>query len=266
LEATFEKHDILEVLLVYQVGYFLKNWCQCIHHNEETQCWLDESLANVEFAALNLYAQLPMTEVFEQLEASGYVQYHLYVRQLALLIIELTVQDEKLGWSYHDFKGVFVQSKKICLSSLEKEARAVVLTLKLATLYAPLVEHLYVDFIDVAMKFIKSVHLVDKKVYLRVLCSYVRCIKQIFDSFTPVLRVCVLDGLFFFNFIGCFRGTDTVVVEKSKSAKFHSELLDDVKQLNFGVVPLVEVVSEEQVDLQAVRAHSDKFFLWLQNS
>jgi hypothetical protein len=38
-----------------------------------------------------------MTEVFEQLEASGYVQYHLYVRQLALLIIELTVQDEKLG-------------------------------------------------------------------------------------------------------------------------------------------------------------------------
>lgn len=114
-----------------------------------------------------------MTKVFEEFKASGYVQYHFYVGQLALLIFELTVQDEQLGRSYHDFKSIFVQSEEICLCRLDEEACAVVLTLKLLTLYAPLVEHLHVDFVDVAMELVQLVHLVDKKVNLRVLRFYI---------------------------------------------------------------------------------------------
>ena len=64
LEATFEKHDVLEVLLVYQVGDLLENGGQGIHHYEETQQRLNEALADVEFAALNLDVDLPIAKVF----------------------------------------------------------------------------------------------------------------------------------------------------------------------------------------------------------
>ena len=41
------------------------------------------------------------------------------------------------------------------------------------------------------------------------------------------------------------------IIEKAKSAEPNSELLNCVQQLNLSVVPLVEVISQEQVDLKA---------------
>ena len=41
------------------------------------------------------------------------------------------------------------------------------------------------------------------------------------------------------------------IIEKAKSAEPNSELLDCVQQLNLSVVPLVKVISQEQVNLKA---------------
>jgi len=79
LRTNFEKHDVLEVLLVDQCRDLLEHARKRIHHDEERRGALDEALAYVKVALLNLNVEFPVAEIFHELEFARHFQKQLHV-------------------------------------------------------------------------------------------------------------------------------------------------------------------------------------------
>ena len=70
LVTIFEKQDILEVLLIDQVGNFFEDGAQCVHHDKESQGRLDEVFADIKFTALYFDIDLPVAEILQLFECA----------------------------------------------------------------------------------------------------------------------------------------------------------------------------------------------------
>lgn len=81
----------------------------------------------------------------------------------------LAIDDKKLRRFDQDFVVVFVHAHEVRLCVLQEDASAIVLFLKVDVLYASNIEHWHVDLVNISVKLIQVVHLVDKEVYLSVL-------------------------------------------------------------------------------------------------